>query len=1174
MKKTALLAIVFFLYIQPALSQELPTIIPPSPTVANLMHFEEVPVSHYTGQPDISLPLFSKTLGQDLALTLGLSYNTQGIKINNRSGWTGTGWSLQAGGTISRTVRGVPDEKRKGYLPDISSTGILHNDDFWNYENFNTYQKEEFLWYASGGSKLDHFDYQLDLFQFSVLGLSGRFVIVKEQGVLVPKLLSRDINFRIEIDYDPTSFELNAFTITDVKGNRFIFDVYEELMVEPFTAIELQNRDQYYSGIGQQGLIRNAWHLTRIETSNAKMLAELEYKDSRVNYQVSASRTTNTKENPSSNWEAIKMDPYNASVLPPKKSYTFLTTYGNTKKISKISFRDYTSVEFTFGELHPETKGSALGGILIKENNQVNKRYTFNYETTDRLWLMSIDEIAGTKKNRYNLEYTDKEDLPSYDSLADNWGYNDGNSVVISTANCTRRTPFDKEAIKKGLLERIIYPTGGIKEFVFENQTISYQSMISLQAGDQPKAVALSDQFYKKLNPDNWVPGGGVSFNFNTATNQTTGIVTVESAQEVIFKRGTFASTLVNCGTTESELLFNSLIRITSRYPNNQYTMNIRLDQSEVRFNIPKGVYNVELIFLDNCAELDINICFNIKTFKSWISRFVYGGGVRIKDIVFKDSSLPRTEPSRKISYSYREPNDKTKSSGAIDGDITGMRKKYQKREQEYLFLVTDVRPDFYGCYYEPCLPGGGFFTVETDQINSELTQGQYVGYKTVRVSETRNGYTVYTHTSPQDYASPTNVFRYPYYPAPNIDFKRGLILKKQVFRNPTSPPIPGQEPEGKLNEIVNTYEFKEEDLANNYKLHEYSCGMKRFFNYSYEAFLNKTPAEQDRLKRSQVGYGPATDCIETFKSYSNCNLKVPYFFFSDNIKSGWAKLKTTSVKKYFYDSDGNQSSTQTRDEFTYNPLNFQVKQKLSFFNEGGIEKNTRTKYHYPVGSILGSNTPTIINKLKSLNKINELIAKETFRNGVKLSQINTTYDEQQPNVDLVLPIEIHTVKGVETTSNPFETRILYHDYDAYGNPLEVSKADGTHIVYIWGYNQTQPIAKIENATYAQVSSRVANLQTLSNADDDRTVDILNSNGTITKVGKEGDLREALRNLRINFKNSLVTTYTYDPLIGVTSVTDPRGNTVYYDYDPFNRLKHVKDKDGNILSENEYNYKN
>ena len=160
-----------------------------------------------------------------------------------------------------------------------------------------------------------------------------------------------------------------------------------------------------------------------------------------------------------------------------------------------------------------------------------------------------------------------------------------------------------------------------------------------------------------------------------------------------------------------------------------------------------------------------------------------------------------------------------------------------------------------------------------------------------------------------------------------------------------------------------------------------------------------------------------------------------------------------------------------------------------------------------------------------------------------------------------------------------YEDAVIFHDYDTKGNPLEVSKADGTHIVYLWGYHQSQPIAKIENATYSDVQSRqVANLQTLSNADNDRTVDIINSDGTLTKVGKEGDLREALRNLRASTSTSIpdsqVTTYTYDPLIGVTSITDPRGNTVYYEYDAFNRLKHVKDQDGNILSENEYRYKN
>jgi YD repeat-containing protein len=45
-------------------------------------------------------------------------------------------------------------------------------------------------------------------------------------------------------------------------------------------------------------------------------------------------------------------------------------------------------------------------------------------------------------------------------------------------------------------------------------------------------------------------------------------------------------------------------------------------------------------------------------------------------------------------------------------------------------------------------------------------------------------------------------------------------------------------------------------------------------------------------------------------------------------------------------------------------------------------------------------------------------------------------------------------------------------------------------------------------------------------------------------------------------------------LIGVTSSTDPRGQTVYYEYDAFNRLEKVKDQDGRILTKNEYHYKN
>ena len=51
-------------------------------------------------------------------------------------------------------------------------------------------------------------------------------------------------------------------------------------------------------------------------------------------------------------------------------------------------------------------------------------------------------------------------------------------------------------------------------------------------------------------------------------------------------------------------------------------------------------------------------------------------------------------------------------------------------------------------------------------------------------------------------------------------------------------------------------------------------------------------------------------------------------------------------------------------------------------------------------------------------------------------------------------------------------------------------------------------------------------------------------------------------------------TYTYKPLVGMTSQTDAKGMTTYYEYDAFQRLKTVKDQNGNILKQTDYHYKN
>lgn len=116
MKKYAFICMSLFTSLSQAQGIEIPkmpTIISPSPTVATMMHFEEVPVNNYTGQPEISIPIYSKELNPDIKLALSLNYTTLGVRIHERSGWTGTGWSLEGIGSISRSVRGYADEIKK-----------------------------------------------------------------------------------------------------------------------------------------------------------------------------------------------------------------------------------------------------------------------------------------------------------------------------------------------------------------------------------------------------------------------------------------------------------------------------------------------------------------------------------------------------------------------------------------------------------------------------------------------------------------------------------------------------------------------------------------------------------------------------------------------------------------------------------------------------------------------------------------------------------------------------------------------------------------------------------------------------------------------------------------------------------------------------------------------------
>src|SRR4030095_11661954 len=90
-------------------------IVPPSPNASALGRYGEWPISLYTGLPNIDIPIYELKTNA-ASVPISLSYHASGNKVGDVASWVGLGWNLNAGGMISRVVRGWPDESDLGYL--------------------------------------------------------------------------------------------------------------------------------------------------------------------------------------------------------------------------------------------------------------------------------------------------------------------------------------------------------------------------------------------------------------------------------------------------------------------------------------------------------------------------------------------------------------------------------------------------------------------------------------------------------------------------------------------------------------------------------------------------------------------------------------------------------------------------------------------------------------------------------------------------------------------------------------------------------------------------------------------------------------------------------------------------------------------------------------------------
>lgn len=1135
----------------------LPTIIPPSPEVSNLMRFEEVPVDNYSGKPNIAFPIYIKSLLQGVTIPISLRYNTMALRIDERSSWTGTGWTLDAGAVISRTVMNLPDDIDDNF--GSRSVGIYHNGYFelpWgNYlQNLSNYDIQNFLWNSSGfgsggiGSEGD-FDNELDLYQLSLFGVTARFVIIVDNFVLKVKFLENDSNLSITINHDE-NYHIDSFNIMDTNGVKYLLNE-KEITSMTSASESLSQRDEFSGLSGTEYTYTSAWKISSVKLNNDNVLANFQYTSVHEEFDTPSSFTINKIRSfinngllsinlNMSNVLGIPNPPvggafseYNDRIVTQKKTVSKQYLRIETLKLNHIIFNDDTSIYFEVsGNSHPEyeqNSGVILSNIILKEHNNEIKRFVLNQSVVNnRLYLDSINElfVNNPTPQEYVFNYTNKN-LPEFgNDQKDIWGYYSEEINYNNYEGIFRNTHgADLDKINSGCLESILYPTGGLKEFIFESNTFSHRG-----------SEEFTDEEFIKYNPENWNAQivGDIQLN-NIHTGG--GFLSDEYEEfnidfsQNIYINSTYSGTENLDGNTE--------LKILKWNENTSIFENVNLASFEISnpssFYLENGLYRLHL-FSTNQINISIIANLKFKNINNPIEKFIYGGGLRIKEIVFKDAD--DNSINKKINYNY-EVRDDSRSNGVIDGFLTNVKEYLHHKNYSVAMPCGGDGNTLFACQVEASVNLD--ISEYINNVYVSLTKGNYVGYSKVVIDnhDYNNGKTIFHFDTPKENPSYSTNYGYPFFPVEDKSHLHGLLRKQEIYND---------------SDIIkqvdyNYYGSIETEVAES--LFIYGQNECYYLNYysTYDNYLIPFPSEGRSFLPSLL---PNIDPI--FYIGLNCSsggytpAPVYYNFVSHTFNKKLLEEKIT--KNYYYNSGGVPKILESKEEYQYNLTNYQLKEIKSTDSNNEIHKS---KIYYvddtlPAG-IFTTQELSDYSLMSQNNMITTPIYQQQYKSGTVTNRIKKVYDEFN---NLLLPKTVQTAKGEITANNPLEDRITYHNYDQYGNPTELSKVEGVHIVYIWGYNHTQPIAKIINATYAEVET------------------ILGANFVINNyfTNTQED------NLRNGLSDAQVTTMEYLPLIGVSKITDSTGNEQTFHYDEFNRLQFVKDSQGNILSKNEYHYRN
>lgn len=1156
-----------------------------SPNATSFEKFGEIPLNFFTGTPNINIPLLTVSYNS-INIPVNLRYHPGLVKPSIQPGWVGMGWDLDGIGRITRQTRFQNDEDDVDLSvpPEVLATGgqyfsstdgisgsQLAND----YSDWSTVSKLGFYFGANPTKRLD---VMADEFSFDFLGHSGKFyyagptkgwqvnsdepikIIFNNDfisgGEMESELQKHPgvIQQSGAIDLKRTGRMFKQFTLVTSDGTQFIFGGNDGI---EFTLTESTGQGAYI-------MSANSWLLRSIIDAKGNKI-ELNYEHGKlicnlpVEYGGGYSFILNGSPVPpgvgpiypytpltgqvNTNFckEELQVPLYISSIVTPNEKVLFSRSSSTCLKFNDNQLLYYATgyqrpLKYLFGTNLPadlsKTGPEQLDRISIIEKDGTNSNllsafnFAYNNNSGQRLLLNSISHTNNINNtiNKYSFGYnTSPNDLLLTDytgNYADHWGYYNSTNINGAYPNdiFTRKQPNASIALS-GLINKIIYPTGGSTIFSWEMD--DYNKVVSLDRQSLSNSTGI---------------GGGMRVN-KVQSFASDGVLSYE--KKYYYKIG-YSSTISNINTLASSGILNC---------NPQYTGQI----------INRNGLTASYVYFNSFVQY---------SFSGQGSPIGYPEVVEVN----KDGSYTKyfyTSYAADLNNTTHWDQAPINTVGWISGvdpyvAFSSLEKERGKLSGEFLYSANDVL----------LKKTVNTYRQDPERFNNYMNWVEFGGSYT---------YDNLTGNAPSvivAFGAACKKFLYSYYPVSTT-----TTIYDQNGNNP-------------LTDITQYTYNTDNQIVSESKINSKNYPVVTTFEYP-KNFQSGSPLYSDMVSKNILS--PVIQKATSVNGLPASSERLNYFspfagkYFPQSIdrKIGANNFQTEQLFNKF-DIHGNLIEQQKINDFKesyqwgYNGQHPIVKITNAANNYSAIVTPQAPNTQY--GSMNANTTPTRIITFSSQTTLNLYTSNIPYVSygyqvyvritGPRYYEFTlcSSYGNDCPLPNLVtipnIPAGTYTIH-FDGNQGPYDNQLSY-DYSNSGNiTTEIYNGEffyegfeeNTNSSVTEGASRTG--SKYWNGSYTCSfvipNSKNYVIQWWSYQNNKWNFNQQPYTNQMVLAGPVDDIR-------VFPSDAFISTYTYKPLRGITSETDPNGKTIYYEYDSFNRLSLIRDQDKNIIKKICYNY--